>query len=283
MRMGATGAARWGAPPRRRALSASTRVVGMSARYSPLAVPTTPSQCQRPPRSVDNVRPRSCPRRDRLVPAFEPAALWGEPASGRVLVPRARTPAAVRLCSCGGSPHSRQWAPGIRRRQESEPPQPALAPVGPGRAPPPGTRTGHGVENGRCVQSRAAPGYAHRAALPRTRRGVVPPGCAHKDPDLRNTRRTQGRDHALVCGAVFPNSCPCVRHGRGWPTWWGNAVRPVRGGPQRVSGRAPRSSRRGWWGGCGRGRRLRPRGTRWRRPSPGPPGESSRAAAIPPW
>ena len=41
------------------------------------------------------------------------------------------------------------------------------------------------------------------------------PGNAHKDPDLRNTRRTQGLDPALVCGAVFPNSLPCVRHREG--------------------------------------------------------------------
>ena len=47
------------------------------------------------------------------------------------------------------------------------------------------------------------------------RRGPRPPGCAHKDPDLRNTSRTQGRDQALVCGAVLLNSVPCVRHGLG--------------------------------------------------------------------
>ena len=41
------------------------------------------------------------------------------------------------------------------------------------------------------------------------------PGNAHKDPDLRNTRRTQGLDPALVCGAVFPNFLPCVRHREG--------------------------------------------------------------------
>ena len=47
------------------------------------------------------------------------------------------------------------------------------------------------------------------------RRGPRPPGCAHKDPDLRNMRRTQGLDPALVCGAVLLNSIPCVRHGPG--------------------------------------------------------------------
>ena len=41
---------------------------------------------------------------------------------------------------------------------------------------------------------------------------LPPPGHAHKDSDLRNTRRTQRLDPALVCGPVFPNSLPCVRH-----------------------------------------------------------------------
>ena len=40
----------------------------------------------------------------------------------------------------------------------------------------------------------------------------LPPGYAHKDPDLRNTRCTQRLDSALVCDPVFPNSFPCVRH-----------------------------------------------------------------------
>ena len=42
-----------------RALSAPTRVVDTSARYIPLAVLTTPSQCQQPPRGADNARPHS--------------------------------------------------------------------------------------------------------------------------------------------------------------------------------------------------------------------------------
>ena len=54
------------------------------------------------------------------------------------------------------------------------------------------------------------------------------PGYAHKDPDLRNTRRTQGLDPALVCGAVFPNSLPCVRHREGAR----GAERAGRGHPQ---------------------------------------------------
>ena len=44
------------------------------------------------------------------------------------------------------------------------------------------------------------------------RSGAAPPGYAHKDPDLRNTRCTQRLDSALVCDPVFPNSLPCVRH-----------------------------------------------------------------------
>ena len=43
---------------------------------------------------------------------------------------------------------------------------------------------------------------------------TTPSEYAHKDPDLRNTHRTQGRDQALVCGPVLRNSLPCVRHQR---------------------------------------------------------------------
>ena len=53
----------------------------------------------------------------------------------------------------------------------------------------------------------------HRAlVLPSWGIERAPPGYAHKDPDLRNTRRTQGLDSALVCGPVLSNSFPCVRH-----------------------------------------------------------------------
>ena len=41
---------------------------------------------------------------------------------------------------------------------------------------------------------------------------TTPSEYAHKDPDLRNTHRTQGRNQALVCGPVLSNSLPCVRH-----------------------------------------------------------------------
>ena len=58
---------------------------------------------------------------------------------------------------------------------------------------------------------------------------VPPPGYAHKDPDLRNTHRTQGRNQALVCGAVFPSSLPCVRHREGRAVT-GHAPRPA--GPE---------------------------------------------------
>ena len=58
---------------------------------------------------------------------------------------------------------------------------------------------------------RVPPAFEAPPPGPRSQR----PGYAHKDPDLRNTRRTQGLDPALVCGAVFPNSPPCVRHREG--------------------------------------------------------------------
>ena len=81
-----------------------------------------------------------------------------------------------------------------------------------------------------CRQPASAPGEHPRQgrAPDRLPRVVRPPGYAHKDPDLRNTRRTQGRDQALVCGAVFPNPLPCVRRGgaRGTrPTGPGKRVR----------------------------------------------------------
>ena len=43
---------------------------------------------------------------------------------------------------------------------------------------------------------------------------AAPSEYAHKDPDLRNTNRTQGLDPALACDPVFLNSRPCVRHQR---------------------------------------------------------------------
>ena len=67
---------------------------------------------------------------------------------------------------------------------------------------------------GRVARARA-PMAGPRTGSPRPRPspGLRPrsPGCAHKDPDLRNTHRTQGLDSALVCDAVLPNSGPCVR------------------------------------------------------------------------
>ena len=43
---------------------------------------------------------------------------------------------------------------------------------------------------------------------------TTPSEYAHKDPDSRNTHRTQRRDQALVCGPVLRNSLPCARHQR---------------------------------------------------------------------
>ena len=76
-------------------ISAPTRVVDMSARYIPLAVSTTPSQCRQPPRGANNplavssTTPSWCRQR---APAF---------------VLEARPPRACGRCSCprpfGGS------------------------------------------------------------------------------------------------------------------------------------------------------------------------------------
>ena len=67
-----------------------------------------------------------------------------------------------------------------------------------------------------------AKGVDRSALAPGPGPGRLPPGHAHKDSDLRNTRRTQRLDPALVCGPVFPNSLPCVRHkgdrSKGGPT-----------------------------------------------------------------
>ena len=65
--------------------------------------------------------------------------------------------------------------------------------------------------------TRAARGHARtRARLQEDCSGsrTTPSEYAHKDPDLRNTHRTQGRNQALVCGPVLRNSLPCVRHQR---------------------------------------------------------------------
>ena len=67
---------------------------------------------------------------------------------------------------------------------------------------------------------RVPPAFEAPPPGPRSQR----PGYAHKDPDLRNTRRTQGLDPALVCGAVLLNSIPCVRY-------QGDGRRRERGGP----------------------------------------------------
>ena len=57
-----------------------------------------------------------------------------------------------------------------------------------------------------------AKGVDRSALAPGPGPGRLPPGHAQKDSDLRNTRRTQRLDPTLVCGPVFPNSLPCVRH-----------------------------------------------------------------------
>ena len=84
------------------------------------------------------------------------------------------------------------------------------------------------------------------------RRGPCPPGCAHKDPGLRNTHRTQGLDPALVCGAVLLNSIPCVRHPEDGPVPTARRV-----SPGRCAGRGPASWLRPGWPATPRSRRTR--------------------------
>ena len=63
--------------------------------------------------------------------------------------------------------------------------------------------------------SRRRQGRADARAGPQADFLPFSPGHAHKDPDLRNTLRTQGRNQALVRGPMLPNSLPCVRHREG--------------------------------------------------------------------
>ena len=62
--------------------------------------------------------------------------------------------------------------------------------------------------------SRGRPARASQAPEDCSGSSATPSEHAHKDPDLRNTNRTQGRNQALVCDSVLPNSLPCVRHQR---------------------------------------------------------------------
>ena len=81
-----------------------------------------------------------------------------------------------------------------------------------------------------------------------------------RTPIYATRRRTQGRDQALVCGAVFPNSIPCVRHGPGQADACcraGVPSGPSGGWAQRGRGAAL------WWDRRMRGRTLF--GTRSRR------------------
>ena len=83
----------------------------------------------------------------------------------------------------------------------------------PGGAPSPGP----GILRTRPTTP-AARGHARTRARPQadcSGSRTTPSEYAHKDPDLRNTHRTQGRDQALVCGPVLLNSLPCVRHREG--------------------------------------------------------------------
>ena len=126
----------------------------------------------------------------------------------------------------------------------------------------------------------AARGHARTRARPQedcSGSRTTPTEYAHKDPDLRNTHRTQGRDQALVCGPVLRNSLPCVRHQRrrtpkrneakGEPTV--QTANLPRNRPTKPAKRPTRGERSGWPPG-----ELRPHrpGSR-ARGRPAPPGE----------
>ena len=192
-------------------ISAPTRVVDTSARYIPLAVSTTPSRCQRPPHSADNARP------------YRQRALELAPGPTTRVHTQGGHPRQSRACCGHGRP----------RPLPSETPAPG----------PSALRT-------RSTWTRPATPTARRNARTRARpqedcsgSRTTPSEYAHKDPDLRNKNRTQGRNQALVCGAVLSNSLPCVRHqggtdaeagrertcGRsGGPTSWRTSTPPVR-------------------------------------------------------
>ena len=164
-------------------ISAPTRVVDTSARYIPLAVSTTPSRCRRPPHGADNARP------------YRQRALELAPGPTTRVHTRGSTPRQGRA-RCG---HGRQRA------------------STPGGTPAPGP----GALRTRSTWTRSTTpttrGHARTRARPQedcSGSRTAPSEYAHKDPDSRNTHRTQGRDQALVCGPVLPNSLPCVRHQR---------------------------------------------------------------------
>ena len=161
-------------------ISAPTRVVDTSARYIPLAVSTTPSRCQRPPHGADNARP------------YRQRALELAPGPTTRVHTQGGHPRQSRACCGHGRP----------RPLPSETPAPG----------PSALRT-------RSTWTRPATPTARRNARTRARpqedcsgSRTTPSEYAHKDPDLRNTHRTQGRNQALVCGPVLPNPLPCVRH-----------------------------------------------------------------------
>ena len=137
---------------------------------------TTPSRC-RQRASVSTTRPRTRTRADNARPHPR-----GAPAPGPgTLRTRLTTPAAP-----GGAPSLRPGALWTRSTWT--------------RSTTPTAR--------RNTRTRARP----QEDCSRSR--TTPSEYAHKDPDSRNTHRTQGRNQALVCGPVLPNPLPCVRHQR---------------------------------------------------------------------
>ena len=62
-------------------------------------------------------------------------------------------------------------------------------------------------------RSPAGAAVAPRAHAPSALlRSLFAQKCARKGPELGNVVRTQGRNQAVVCGAVLRNSVPCVRN-----------------------------------------------------------------------
>ena len=237
-------------------ISAPTRVVDTSARYIPLAVSTTPSRCQRPPHGADNARPH----RQRALE----------------LAPGPTT----RVHTRGSTPRQGRARCGHGRPRPLPSETPALRP-GALRTRSTWTRPTTRVHTRGSTRTRPRP--QEDCSGSRT----TPSEYAHKDPDLRNTHRTQGRNQALVCDSVLPNSLPCVRHQRrrtpkrneakGEPTV--QTANLPRNRPTKPAKRPTRGERSGWPPG-----ELRPHrpGSR-ARGRPAPPRDGPHPFAGTPW
>ena len=127
----------------------------------------------------------------------------------------------------------------------------------PGEHPAPGPGTLRTRSTWTRPTTPTARGHARTRARPQedcSGSRTTPSEYAHKDPDLRNTNRTQGRNQALVCDSVLPNSLPCVRHQRrrtpkrneakGEPTV--QTANLPRNRPTKPAKRPTRGERSGW-------------------------------------